>query len=240
MSILKTENLKKYYGSGNTTVKALNGINLSIEDGEFVAIVGTSGSGKSTLLHMIGGLDYPTEGKVYVGDKDIFSLKEDALTIFRRRKIRSHDPLAESVAFVEDVDDEWARIDFGGGKIDIMDLDGEVVDMLHAFRIAELHQIVGGGNVGGAIKQTAQDHVLACCERKGISHIACFRRIVSNCERVGRERFGAPTAGTNAKIEELFKNLFFVTFPDQARCKKIGNTVLRNKRGNRHIGICCV
>lgn len=87
MSILKTENLKKYYGSGNTTVKALNGINLSIEDGEFVAIVGTSGSGKSTLLHMIGGLDYPTEGKVYVADKDIFSLKEDALTIFRRRKI---------------------------------------------------------------------------------------------------------------------------------------------------------
>lgn len=87
MSILRTENLKKYYGSGETTVKALDGINLSIEDGEFVAIVGTSGSGKSTLLHMIGGLDYPTEGKVYIADKDIFSLKEDALTIFRRRKI---------------------------------------------------------------------------------------------------------------------------------------------------------
>lgn len=85
--VLKTENLKKYYGSGETTVKALDGINLEIEDGEFAAIVGTSGSGKSTLLHMIGGLDRPTEGKVTVSGKEIFSLKDDELTIFRRRKI---------------------------------------------------------------------------------------------------------------------------------------------------------
>lgn len=87
MAILETENLKKYYGSGETTVKALDGVNLSVEDGEFVAIVGTSGSGKSTLLHMLGGLDRPTEGRVRVEGKDIFSLKDDALTIFRRRKI---------------------------------------------------------------------------------------------------------------------------------------------------------
>ena len=85
--VLKTENLKKYYGSGETTVKALDGIDLEIEDGEFAAIVGTSGSGKSTLLHMIGGLDRPTEGKVTVSGKEIFSLKDDELTIFRRRKI---------------------------------------------------------------------------------------------------------------------------------------------------------
>lgn len=87
MAILETENLKKYYGSGETTVKALDGVNLSVEDGEFVAIVGTSGSGKSTLLHMLGGLDRPTQGRVRVEGKDIFSLKDDALTIFRRRKI---------------------------------------------------------------------------------------------------------------------------------------------------------
>ena len=72
---------------GNTTVKALDGVNLSVEDGEFVAIVGTSGSGKSTLLHMIGGLDRPTSGNVIVSGKNIFSLKDDELTIFRRRKI---------------------------------------------------------------------------------------------------------------------------------------------------------
>ena len=87
MGILETNNLKKYYGSGDTMVKALDGVNFSVEDGEFVAIVGTSGSGKSTLLHMIGGLDRPTSGTVNVAGKEIFSLKDDALTIFRRRKI---------------------------------------------------------------------------------------------------------------------------------------------------------
>lgn len=87
MVVLQTEELKKYYGGGENLVKALNGISLSIEQGEFIAIVGTSGSGKSTLLHMLGGLDRPTSGKVYVDDKDIFSLKDEALTIFRRRKI---------------------------------------------------------------------------------------------------------------------------------------------------------
>ena len=87
MTILETRDLKKYYGSGDTLVKALDGVNLHVEDGEFVAIVGTSGSGKSTLLHMLGGLDRPTSGSVAVGGKNIFSLKDEALTIFRRRKI---------------------------------------------------------------------------------------------------------------------------------------------------------
>ena len=87
MSILETKDLRKIYGSGDTEVRALDGVNLQIENGEFVAIVGTSGSGKSTLLHMLGGLDRPTDGKVFVDGKDIFSLKEEALTIFRRRKI---------------------------------------------------------------------------------------------------------------------------------------------------------
>ena len=87
MDILKTKNLRKYYGSGESLVKALDGVNLTVDRGEFVAIVGTSGSGKSTLLHMLGGLDYPTEGSVFVDGKDISGLKEDALCIFRRRKI---------------------------------------------------------------------------------------------------------------------------------------------------------
>lgn len=87
MSILETNNLKKIYGAGDNTVHALAGVDLQIEKGEFTAIVGTSGSGKSTLLHMLGGLDHPTSGIVKVDGKDIFSLKEEALTIFRRRKI---------------------------------------------------------------------------------------------------------------------------------------------------------
>ncbi len=87
MTILQTEHLKKYYGAGDTQVRALDGVDFSVENGEFVSIVGTSGSGKSTLLHMLGGLDRPTSGKVFVDGQDIFSLKDDALTIFRRRKI---------------------------------------------------------------------------------------------------------------------------------------------------------
>lgn len=87
MTILQTEHLKKYYGAGDTQVRALDGVDFSVQNGEFVSIVGTSGSGKSTLLHMLGGLDRPTSGKVFVDGQDIFSLKDDALTIFRRRKI---------------------------------------------------------------------------------------------------------------------------------------------------------
>ncbi len=87
MTILETKNLRKIYGKGDTEVRALDGVDLKVENGEFVAIVGTSGSGKSTLLHMLGGLDRPTSGNVTVDGKDIFSLKDEALTIFRRRKI---------------------------------------------------------------------------------------------------------------------------------------------------------
>lgn len=87
MSVLRTENLKKYYGTGEGLVRALDGIDLTVERGEFLAVVGTSGSGKSTLLHMLGGLDRPTSGKVYVDGKDISGLKDDSLCIFRRRKI---------------------------------------------------------------------------------------------------------------------------------------------------------
>ena len=87
MEVLQAKDLKKIYGSGNNAVHALDGVDLSVKKGEFVAIVGTSGSGKSTLLHMLGGLDRPTSGTVIVDGQDIFSLKEEALTIFRRRKI---------------------------------------------------------------------------------------------------------------------------------------------------------
>jgi putative ABC transport system ATP-binding protein len=87
MSILKTNNLKKYYGKDSNLVKALDGVDVEINEGEFVSIVGTSGSGKSTLLHMLGGLDRATDGNVYVNNKDIFTMNDEQLTIFRRRNI---------------------------------------------------------------------------------------------------------------------------------------------------------
>ncbi|MGV6937125.1 ABC transporter ATP-binding protein [Paenibacillus sp. FSL H7-0442] len=87
MKILETRELRKTYGSGDMAVHALDGVNMEVDNGEFVAIIGTSGSGKSTLLHMLGGLDRPTSGNVTVDGKDIYSLKDEELTIFRRRKI---------------------------------------------------------------------------------------------------------------------------------------------------------
>lgn len=87
MSILQTTNLKKYYGNEPNITRALDGVNFSVEQGEFVAVVGTSGSGKSTLLHMIGGLDIPTSGSVRIADKELAQMNDEQLTIFRRRNI---------------------------------------------------------------------------------------------------------------------------------------------------------
>lgn len=87
MDILKTKDLRKYYGTGEILVKALDGVSISVREGEFLAIVGTSGSGKSTLLHMLGGLDVPTSGQVIVDGRDLSGMERDELTVFRRRKI---------------------------------------------------------------------------------------------------------------------------------------------------------
>ena len=87
MSVLQTIDLKKYYGEEPNITRALDGVNFSVDDGEFVAVVGTSGSGKSTLLHMMGGLDTPTSGSVFVRDKDLSKMNDEQLTIFRRRNI---------------------------------------------------------------------------------------------------------------------------------------------------------
>ena len=118
MTILETRDLKKYYGAGDTQVKALDGVNLSVEQGEFVAIVGTSGSGKSTLLHMLGGLDRPTSGAVLVDGKDIFSLKDEELTIFRRRKIGFVFQSYNLVPVLSVYENIVLPIQLDGGKVD--------------------------------------------------------------------------------------------------------------------------
>ena len=87
MKALETRDLKKYYGKEENTVKAVDGVTLKVEEGEFLSIIGTSGSGKSTLLHIIGGLDKPTSGDVFIDDRDIYSMNDENLSIFRRRKI---------------------------------------------------------------------------------------------------------------------------------------------------------
>ena len=118
MTILETKDLRKFYGSGDTQVKALDGVDLSVENGEFVAIVGTFGSGKSTLLHMLGGLDRPTSGAVLVDGKDIFSLKDEELTIFRRRKIGFVFQSYNLVPVLSVYENIVLPIQLDGGKVD--------------------------------------------------------------------------------------------------------------------------
>lgn len=129
MVILETIDLKKTYGKGDTAVNALNGINLKIENGEFTAIVGSSGSGKSTLLHMLGGLDRPTSGKVFVDGKDIFSLGDEELTVFRRRKTGFVFQSYNLVPVLSVYENIVLPIQLDGGRIDRKYMD-EVIETL--------------------------------------------------------------------------------------------------------------
>ena len=129
MTVLETRGLKKYYGAGDTLVKALDGVDLQVENGEFVAIVGTSGSGKSTLLHILGGLDRPTGGSVLVDGKDIFSLKDEELTIFRRRKIGFVFQAYNLVPVLSAYENIILPIQLDGGRVD-KDYVGRVIEAL--------------------------------------------------------------------------------------------------------------
>ena len=129
MVILETIDLRKTYGKGETAVNALNGINLKIENGEFAAIVGSSGSGKSTLLHMLGGLDRPTSGKVFVDGKDIFSLGDEELTVFRRRKTGFVFQSYNLVPVLSVYENIVLPIQLDGGRVDKKYMD-EVIETL--------------------------------------------------------------------------------------------------------------
>lgn len=145
MGILETKDLKKYYGSGDTTVKALDGVNFSVDDGEFVAIVGTSGSGKSTLLHMIGGLDRPTSGSVKVAGKEIFKLKDDALTIFRRRKIGFIFQSYNLVPVLNVYENIVLPIELDGNKADKAHIDSIIETLGLTSKINSLPSQLSGG-----------------------------------------------------------------------------------------------
>jgi len=129
MSILETHKLKKYYGKEPNLVKALDGINLKVQRGEFVSVVGTSGSGKSTLLHMLGGLDRATEGTVKVDGEELFSLNKDALTIFRRRKIGFIFQSYNLVPILNVYENITLPIELDGNKIDEAYID-EIVNTI--------------------------------------------------------------------------------------------------------------
>ncbi len=129
MSILQTTELKKYYGAEPNITKALDGVTLSIERGEFAAIIGTSGSGKSTLLNMMGGLDVPTSGQVVVDGKELSKLKDEELTIFRRRKIGFIFQNYNLVPVLNVYENIVLPVELDGNKVDKKFMD-EVVRML--------------------------------------------------------------------------------------------------------------
>ena len=157
MEILKTSNLKKYYGNGETCVKALDGVDFTVFDGEFVAIVGTSGSGKSTLLHMLGGLDRPTSGKVEVAGKDIFSLKDDALTIFRRRKIGFIFQSYNLVPVLNVYENIVLPIELDGNKVD----QSHIKTIIQTLGLAEKINCLPNQLSGGQQKRVAIARALA-------------------------------------------------------------------------------
>ena len=123
MEILKVENLTKVYGSGPTQVVALDNISFSVKKGEFLAIVGASGSGKSTLLHLIGGVDRPTSGKVYINDTDIYSMSNDNLAIFRRRQIGLVYQFYNLIPILNVEENVTLPLELDGRKIDNMELE---------------------------------------------------------------------------------------------------------------------
>ncbi len=145
MSILEAKDLKKIYGEGENSVHALDGVNLQVNKGEFVAIVGTSGSGKSTLLHMLGGLDRPTSGKVLVNDVDLSKLKDDELTIFRRRKIGFVFQAFNLVPVLNVYENVILPMELDGVKVDKAYVD-EILEtlMLTAKKEALPNQLSGG------------------------------------------------------------------------------------------------
>lgn len=145
MSILITEGLKKYYGKDENLVKALDNVNLEINKGEFVAIVGTSGSGKSTLLHMLGGLDRPSEGKVIVDNKDIFSMDNDKLTIFRRRNIGFVFQSYNLVPILNVYENIVLPIELDGNKVDTKYVDSIIETLGLTDKINRLPNKLSGG-----------------------------------------------------------------------------------------------
>lgn len=145
MVILKTENLNKYYGKGENLVKALDKVNIEINKGEFVAIVGTSGSGKSTLLHMLGGLDRASEGKVIVDGKDIFAMNDDNLTIFRRRNIGFVFQSYNLVPILNVYENIVLPIELDGNKIDEAYVDSIIETLGLSEKIYNLPNALSGG-----------------------------------------------------------------------------------------------
>jgi putative ABC transport system ATP-binding protein len=145
MDLLKTKKLTKHYGTGYNIVRALDGVSISVQRGEFIAVVGTSGSGKSTLLHMLGGLDRPTSGEVFIADNNIFNMNDDELTIFRRRKIGFVFQNYNLVPILNVYENIVLPIELDGGAIDKEHIESIIEALGLSNKINNLPENLSGG-----------------------------------------------------------------------------------------------
>ena len=217
MEVLQAKNLKKIYGSGNNAVHALDGVDLSVKKGEFVAIVGTSGSGKSTLLHMLGGLDRPTSGTVMVDGQDIFSLKEEALTIFRRRKIGFVFQAYNLVPVLNVYENIVLPIELDGGKVN-KDFVQQIVQTLGLEKKLDAlpNQLSGGQQQRVAIARAIAKNpkLILCDEPTGALDYITGKKILKILQDLSCER----------------KKLVIVV-THNAALKDMANKVIRIKSG---------
>ena len=207
MNILETTELKKYYGAEPNITKALDGVNLSVEKGEFVAIVGTSGSGKSTLLNMIGGLDVPTSGKVFVDGTELSKLNEEQLTIFRRRKIGFVFQNYNLVPVLNVYENIALPVELDGGKVDKNFLE-EVVGFLGLKeKLNSMPNNLSGGQqqrVAIARALIARPTIVLADE---ISPDTCRFWDVKTGEKLDKDRFRRDLGGVEGAYQEMARRL---------------------------------
>ena len=218
MTVLETKELKKYYGSGDTQVKALDGVDLTVENGEFVAIVGTSGSGKSTLLHMLGGLDRPTGGSVLVEGRDIFALKDEELTIFRRRKIGFVFQSYNLVPVLSVYDNIVLPIQLDGGRVDETYVD-QVIEALGLEQMLDRlpNQLSGG-----------QQQRVALARAVVIEpSVLLFDEPLSNLDAKLRNQMRAEII----KLRQRINTTFIYVTHDQTEAMTLGDRIVIMKDG---------
>ena len=225
MTVLETRDLKKYYGAGDTLVKALDGVDLQVENGEFVAIVGTSGSGKSTLLHILGGLDRPTGGSVLVDGKDIFSLKDEELTIFRRRKIGFVFQAYNLVPVLSAYENIILPIQLDGGRVD-KDYVGRVIEALGLEqRLNSLPSQLSGGQqqrVAIARALAANPKVLLCDEATSALDPTTSRSILDLLKEIN-QKFGITIVVITHEMSVIEEICDRVAIIDNSRIAEIGS-----------------
>ena len=159
MEILKVENLSKVYGKDSTKVVALDNVSFSVEKGEFVAVVGASGSGKSTLLHLLGGVDKPTSGKVFISGKDIYSFNDDKLAIFRRRQVGLIYQFYNLIPILNVVENMTLPLDLDGRKVDEKELNELIKHLGLENRKTHLpHELSGGQQQRASIGRALVTH----------------------------------------------------------------------------------